>query len=344
MKLLVLGGTGLLGPFVVRQLSGMGHDVTIFHTGAHEPDLPPEVKHIHSPLARLPITEVPTDLKSLAPDVLIMMHPNGADDAPLVMREFRGVAGRVVAISSIDVYRAFSCVNGIEPGPPDPVPLTEDSPLRDKLYPYRTDTLRAAGDPRKDFDTYDKILVERAILSDPDLPGTALRLPMIYGPGDRQNRLYGYIKPMDDARPAILLDEGLSQWRAPRGYVENVAWAITLAATDPRAAGRIYNVAEQTSYPEAGWAARIAQATGWPGEIAIVPKGRIDMPIDTAQHLTVDSTRIRQELGYTEIVLPDEGLRRAIEWERANPPHPEKSPPPDYEEEDRILEELASGI
>ena len=99
-------------------------------------------------------------------------------------------------------------------------------------------------------------------------------------------------------------------------------------------------MAEQASYPEGEWVARIANITSWQGKIVIVPKGRIDMPIDTAQHLTVDSTRIRRELGYTEIVPPEEGLRRAIAWERANPHAPVKSPPPDYEEEDRILEEL----
>jgi nucleoside-diphosphate-sugar epimerase len=33
-------------------------------------------------------------------------------------------------------------------------------------------------------DAYDKIEVEKAIMNNPDLPGTVLRLPMIYGPGD----------------------------------------------------------------------------------------------------------------------------------------------------------------
>jgi len=34
----------------------------------------------------------------------------------------------------------------------------------------------------------------------------------------------------------------------------------------------------------------------------------------------VDSTRIRTELGYRERVPIDEGIRRTVEWERANPP------------------------
>jgi hypothetical protein len=33
-------------------------------------------------------------------------------------------------------------------------------------------------------ESYDKIPVERAIMGDPGLRSTVLRLPMIYGPGD----------------------------------------------------------------------------------------------------------------------------------------------------------------
>ena len=47
MRVLVIGGTGITGPHVVRRLVEMGHEVTIFHRGQHEADLPPEVRHIH---------------------------------------------------------------------------------------------------------------------------------------------------------------------------------------------------------------------------------------------------------------------------------------------------------
>src|SRR5512133_3579171 len=73
MKVLVLGGTGLFGPFVVRQVVALGHDVTIFHTGEHEADLPPQVRHIHSPLGRRPMYNLPPELRSLTPDVVLHM-------------------------------------------------------------------------------------------------------------------------------------------------------------------------------------------------------------------------------------------------------------------------------
>lgn len=58
-------------------------------------------------------------------------------DAKTVVETFTGLARRLVVLGSGDVYRAYDRLRGADPGPPDPTPLTEDSPLRDKLYPYR---------------------------------------------------------------------------------------------------------------------------------------------------------------------------------------------------------------
>ena len=44
------------------------------------------------------------------------------------------------------------------------------------------------------------------------------------------------------------------------------------------------------------------------------------MPGNFAQHWVVDSTRIREELGYREPIARADAIRRTIEWERANPP------------------------
>jgi len=47
MKALVIGGTGPTGPYLVEGLIKRGYDVTIFHRGTHEIDLPEGVGHIH---------------------------------------------------------------------------------------------------------------------------------------------------------------------------------------------------------------------------------------------------------------------------------------------------------
>jgi nucleoside-diphosphate-sugar epimerase len=190
-------------------------------------------------------------------------------------------------------------------------------------------------------DQYDKISVEQAILGDPDLPGTVCRLPMIYGPGYPIGRFHPVLKRIDDGRRAIIYESGWAAWKSPRGYVENVAAALALAATDDRAAGRIYNVAETPAFSELDWARKIAAATSWSGEFIVLPRERapkhLVQPGNSAQHWEADSSRIRNELGYREPVSVEEGIRRTIEWERAHPPGPFNPYPFDYAAEDAVL-------
>ena len=323
MRVLVVGGTNFIGPDVVRRLVELGHEVAVFHRGKTEAELPAEVVHLHGDRERL--GEHAAAFRRFGPEVMLDMRPLGEEDARAVMGAAAGIARRVAAISSMDVYRAYGRLIGREPGPPDPVPLTEESPLREQLYPYREETLKAADDPRRWTDLYDKILVERVVLGDPALPGTILRLPMVYGPRDGQHRLFPHLKRMDDGRPAILLDERVAGWRSSRGYVENVAAAIALAVVEERAAGRVYNVEEVDALPEADWARAIGRAAGWWGEVVALPADRLpahlrDEGTDFAQDLVADTSRIREELGYAELIPREEALVRTVAWERANPP------------------------
>ena len=339
MRILIIGGTRFMGPVVVRLLREQGHEITVFHRGQTQAELPAGVQELIGD--RRPLAAHAEKLRSVQPEVALDMIPVIEQDALDVMQTFRGVARRVVAISSQDVYRAFGRVNGKESGPVEPSPITEDSPLRENLYPYRANPPRDADDPQKWMDDYDKILVERIVMGDPKLPGTVLRLPMVYGPGDYQRRMFSYLKRMDDGRPAILLDELEAKWRWTHGYVENVASAIALAVTDERAAGRIYNVGEPFALTFEKWVRHIGEAAGWQGRIVIAPRGKLPESliggINAEQHIDVDTTRIRQELGFRESIPLDEAIRRTVTWERAHPPAKIDPQEFDYELEDRYL-------
>jgi nucleoside-diphosphate-sugar epimerase len=141
---------------------------------------------------------------------------------------------------------------------------------------------------------------------------------------------------MVDGRRVIVLDEEWARWRCLRGYVADVATAIALAVTDPRAVGRVYNVAEPNAWTEAEWVTRIAEAAGWGGRIVTAPRGRLPVPFRTDQDLVADSSRIRAELGYTEVVAPGEALRQTVAWERQHLP----DQPADYAAEDAVIAEL----
>jgi nucleoside-diphosphate-sugar epimerase len=337
MNTLIIGGANFIGPYVVQQLVSAGHEVTVFHRGNSHNDLFPNVRHLHADRAALP--DFAQEFRRLRLDTVIDMYLMNQPDAIALMRSFRGVASSLVVLSSQDVYRTHGRLTGREPGPPELFPLTEDSPLREQHYPYRQ--AHKAEDP---LYNYDKIPVEQCVMGDPELRTTVLRLPMVYGPLDYNHRLFEHLKRMDDGRPYIILREGHYNWRWTHGYVENVAAAITLAATDIRAKNRIYNVGEADAFTRAEWVRRIGTVAGWTGEIISAPLDLLPEPpgmnYDWRNHLVADTSRIRQELGYAEIVDLGQGMEKTIEWERANPPDTIDPTIFDYAAEDEIRREL----
>lgn len=302
-----------MGPHVVRQLRGNGHDVGVFHRGKTRGEFADGVKEFNGDRHKL--EEHALVLRAFKPDVVVDMVLVTEADARGVAAVFEGVARRVVAVSSIDATKAYGVLHGSEPGGPVPAPFDEDTPVRSVLYPYRG---KVPG-----LDDYDKVLVERESLAHPNLPATVLRLPMVYGPRDRQRRLRELVRKFDAGRPAVLLPADVAAWRGARGYVENVAGAIVLAATDPRGAGRVYNVAAEPTLEERAWVAAVAAAAGWRGRVVEVPADRLPEAMrggfNAAQHLDAATARIRRELGYREQVAFEEGVRRTVAWERENP-------------------------
>lgn len=342
MRTLVIGGTGFIGPHIIRDLCDAGHEVTVVSRGSTTASLPAGVTHFIADRRRF--AEYASQLRRVAPDVVIDLILSSGRQAAELMRTFRGVARRVVAVSSMDVYRAVGVVHGLEPGPLEPLPLTEDSPLRTRLQTYPAESLKMLQQVFGWLDEdYDKIPVERAVLSDEALPATVVRLPMVYGPGDRLHRLHPILKRIDDGRKKILFSEDMAQWRGSRGYVEDVASAIVLAVVSPFATGRVYNVAEERAWTELEWAQRIASAVSWDGEFVLLPRDRVPKhlapPGNTAQHWVASSARIRQELRYRERVGLDEAIIQTVAWERANPPESINPHQFDYDAEDAVLGE-----
>jgi nucleoside-diphosphate-sugar epimerase len=150
MHILIIGGTRFMGPYVVRNLCAAGHEVSVFHRGQTRAELPEGVKEILDNRDRLP--EYASDFQRLSPEVvldMVAMHEQHARD---LMMTFTGVAQRFVVVSSQDVYQSFGLLNKHEDGEMDALPITENSPLRTKLYPHRGGTLRAEDDPQSSLD------------------------------------------------------------------------------------------------------------------------------------------------------------------------------------------------
>jgi nucleoside-diphosphate-sugar epimerase len=216
----------------------------------------------------------------------------GGEDAFAALAAFSKRTRRIVWISSGDVYGAYARLTGLEEGEAKPGLLTENSPLRTVLFPYRK---RATAATELNY-FYEKILVERAALQNSEVPGVVLRLPKVYGPAGNSDLATVYRYRHQGA------------WRWTHGYVENVAAAIALAATHPAALGRIYNVGEPYTPTVAE---RLADLP--PSELApdIASEFRFQ------HNIAYDTSRIRRELGFEELVSYGEGLQRTLKKQPA---------------------------
>jgi nucleoside-diphosphate-sugar epimerase len=343
MRILIIGGSGFIGTPLARELHNSGHEVTVFHRHGNG-SATGNVRELRGD--RNQLMTYKDQIAQFAPQVVIDLILSSGRQAQGLMRTLRGISQRVVVISSMDVYRAWGVLHGSEPGPLEPLPITEDSPLRTTRQLYPPETLKTMANLFSWLDTdYDKIAVELAIMGDPDLPGAVLRLPMVYGPGDPLRRFFPLLKRIADGRSFVLLADEFAAWRGPRGYVENVAHAIAVVATSELSAGSVHNICEEPTISELQWQKRIASQMSWLGRFVVLPREQVPkhlwLPGNGAQHVVVSSERIRSDLGYREPVETDEAIRRTISWERQNPPKSVDPQQFDYASEDAALANAA---
>lgn len=326
-----------MGPHVVAGLLGRGHDITLLNRGRSSANLPDGVNQIVGD--RDNIGKYAEAIKQVGPDVVVDMILLNQRQTVELLDIISGLTDRLVVISSGDVYRRYNLLRGTESGPVEDFPLDEAAALREKRYPYRD---YASGPDDRLYD-YDKILVEQQVMNHPGIKAAVLRMPFIYGPMDYQHRLFEYLKRMDDNRPAIILGNNQARARMTRGYVANCSEAIIAAVCNPRATGQIFNVGDKKTLTEREWVSKIAEATGWKGKIIsvsdqILPR-HLHQDLFWEYPLNMDTSRIREELDFTEKVTLEDSIKDTVDWERDNPP--EKFDPEgfDYEAEDKLLYE-----
>lgn len=291
MRILVIGGSGFIGAHIVRQLSLCEHILVVYHRGSTSAVLPRNVEQVLNP----PLRDAPSRVSQLAGLIFIQTSWCTPWQWELWMRRrLRGLSpghtGRLVALSSGDVYRACGRFTGLEPGPIEEGLLTESSPLRTVLFPYR----KNASSPDVLEYWYEKILVEQTVMSSSNLPSTILRLPKVYGPGGNADlaTVYRFRHHPD--------------WCWTDGYVENVAGAVALATTHAAAGNHVYNIGE-------AYTPTIAE------RLASMPPSTIEPDLDSefnfGQNIAYDTGRIRSELGYREAIPEAEALFTTLRFE-----------------------------
>lgn len=323
---LVVGGTGPTGPYVVNGLRERGFDVTIMHTGRHElAEIPPEVSHIHTD----PFDQ-DASAQALGPagyDLAVVMYGRLRMLAPLLA----GRVGRLITIGGVGAVKGW-----VDPEDLFPTSMTVPAPEAAPLAPLD----EPIGKIRRIVETEQTVLAHHPT-------AVHLRYPMLYGPRQLLPREWPLIKRALDGRPTLVLPDGGLTLKSA-AYVQNAAYAVLCAVDRPDAgAGRIYNVTDTRALTLRQVAEVVADEVGHRFEFVSMPYelAAVSRPLVmhwSSGHRVVSTTSLQRDLGYRDVVEPEEGLRRTVRWLVANPPSPEAEArlqdPFDYAAEDELIE------
>ena len=195
---------------------------------------------------------------------------------------------RFIHISTDEVYGST----------PAGVAFTEETPL-DPRSPYAASKASAEHFVTAHANTY-------------GISSVTLRCTNNYGPFQFPEKFLPLmIANASEDKPLPIYGDGLQErdWL----YVEDYCRAIDLAL-EKAAPGSIYNVSSGTSQPNLKIVRAILQILGKPDSLIQYVK---DRPGHDRRY-SLDSSKIRRELAWSPLVSFETGLRKTIEWYRAN--------------------------
>jgi nucleoside-diphosphate-sugar epimerase len=317
MRLLIIGAGGFIGVPLAQHLTSAGHEVIGLSRTA--PKTLAGLLH-HVCADREDPRAVAAAVKSGRIESVVDLLALTEEATRRLLDPLEGHIARYILVSSGDVYRNYGGLLRKEEAQPILDAVGEGAPLRASCYPYRGAKPRPDKDPDRWLDDYDKIPIEDNVVARSGIDWTILRLPMVFGPQDRQHRFGWLIRPLAAGAEHIVMPRPWAQWRTSYGYVEDVAASIALAATHEAASRRVFNLAMPQAPTHEEWIARFAAVFGWRGQIRFDsdPTSPLSMRIkalDLSFPLVLDTQRIRSELGFTEVLDEHTALARTIEHE-----------------------------
>jgi nucleoside-diphosphate-sugar epimerase len=306
-RVLVIGGTQLIGRALVEQLLARGDVVVLMHRGSSTP-------------FGARVTTVQCDRNDsvavqtvLAGERFDVVYDNVYDwqrgtTPEQVLAAARATApglSRYVFTSSVAVY-------------PSGGPYTEDAPLVPDTHP-EVYSAQKANTERALF----------ALCKSEGVPVCTLRPAFIYGPHNAFDREAFFWDRLREGRPIIVPDDGqvTMQWVS----AQDVARAAILAATHDTAIGQAFNLGNSPPITQLEFVHLLARAAGREARVVHVPRAQIhqfggsllqppnyfgeylDLPV-----ITVNAARVTEQLGLTLTPL-EQGLRETYAWYAQQP-------------------------
>lgn len=223
MKVLVIGGTGIITRVVVRQLVERGDTVSAVNRGVSSVELPEVVEQLRGDRTRPEAFRRVFEERTF--DAVVDAVCFGPEDARQTLELFGAKAAHIVVLSSIAAYRR----------PPRRIPICEDSEELwdnpDYVYGYRKARM-------------EQVLFEQS-------PGgaqiTVVRPSLTFGEGARNvgvlRQNAGIVDRIRRGKPLLLFGDGTNPWSF--SFAGDIAAAIVSLLGEQRAAGRAFHIASE---------------------------------------------------------------------------------------------------
>jgi nucleoside-diphosphate-sugar epimerase len=298
MKVLVIGGTGLISTAIVDQLLAVGHDVTLYNRGVTKRRISSEVRTLHGD--RSDYASFERQMRDLRFDAVVDMVAYVPEAAESLVRAFVGRAKHLVVCSTVCVYG----------GPLTRLPADDDEPHRP-----------VTGYGRN------KSKIESVLLEHEGKDGThvtILRPSFTTGEGASVSGLLfdeSTVDRLRKARPVIVHDDGRTPWAI--AHVSDVARGFVGALLHEKAYGQSYHLTSDEHTTWDGVFAAMAEAAGGKAECVHIPTEWLYQVLPRRssgirfiyQYGSIfDNSKAARDLGFQTTVPLVETFRRQIAW------------------------------
>lgn len=311
--ILVTGAAGFIGSHVVERLLARGETVVgldnfdpFYPRPVKERNLARALQHPRFTLVEADLRDAPAVAAAMAahrPDRVIHLaaragvRPSIQDPVAYVETNVNGTLHLLQACRGAAVRHFVFASSSSVYGDRADVPFAESARTDEPASPYAA--TKKAGEAL--CFTYHRLL---------DLPVTCLRFFTVFGPRQRPDlAISKFVRLIEAGQPVPMFGDGTTS--RDYTYIDDIVDGV-LAALDRPAAYEIYNLGRSNPVSLRRMIAVIEEVTGRQAVIDRQPLQPGDVRTTFA-----DITRARERLGYEPKVEFEEGVRRFVEWFRA---------------------------
>jgi len=303
MKILFIGGTGIISSASARLCIEKGYELYLFNRGKSFRPVPEGARVISGDYFNR--TETNSILKDKKFDVVVDWIAFEKKHVEFDIQQFRGKTDQYVFISSASAYET----------PPSKLPVTEETPLENPFWEYSRNKIACEQHLKNAWQS------ER-------FPVTIVRPSHTYDHTILPFRGgYTFIDRLKKGKKIIVHGDGTSIWTMT--HTKDFAKGFVGLLGNPKSISEAFHITSDEFLTWNQMANMIGEAAGLEPEILHVPSeviARFDAELgysllgDKSHSMIFDNSKIKKYVPAFEAAIPfSEGVKQAVEWFETNP-------------------------